>query len=526
MARDVEVYLQRKGSNAEASKMALLQIEHTYYKHDKMALAVHKAFEFNKKWGHYSDLHPAALGKTTATGENAHHPAASNGYPTVVPSDFDPSQYMEALVSVVFVHGDERAKTRALLCSVFHHALHDRYYQARDMFLISHVQDIIEKVDVGTQVLYNRTLVTMGVAAFKLGLIQQAHDSLSSICSGRVKELLAQATSRWNQDKDANQEQERKAERRRQVPYHMHINTDMLECCHLCSAMLLDLPLLARQGANFYPVSKSFRKYMMQHNRQVFTGPPENVRDHIMQAAKAILNGDHSKAIAFIMKLDTWSLLPGDGVEGVKATIKTKIVEMSLRVYLLTTGAHYDSITLAHLMELFQVESEVAKRAVSSMIAKKEISGAWEAGETVLTLYKVSPSSLQTVSKQVAEKINQLADCNERLLFPLSGGAAGYSQKDDAWAGERKGQWQGDGRGRFGGAGRGGGWKGQGGGGGGPGGGMNRFAGGRPQGSRAGGRKDDNKGKSNVWAAGKSGNAYTKRAAGGGAGQGQGQKRY
>jgi len=141
----------------------------------------------------------------------------------------------------------------------------------------------------------------------------------------------------------------------------------------------------------------------------------------------------------------------------------------------------------------------------------------------VLTLYKVSPSSLQTVSKQVAEKINQLADCNERLLFPLSGGAAGYSQKDDAWAGERKGQWQGDGRGRFGGARGGGGWKGQGGGGG-PGGGMNRFAGGRPQGSRAGGRKDDNKGKSNVWAAGKSGNAYTKRAAGGSAGQGQ--KRY
>ena len=512
LAARVAQYMMRKDKMPEASKMALLQIEHTYYKHEQMAKAVHKAHAFNKKWGLYSDLHPAALGKGAVADKNS-HPAAKMGYPSVNPPDFDPTKYMEDLVSFVFKHGEERTKTRALLCSVFHHALHDRYYQARDMFLISHVQDIIEKVEIGTQVLYNRALVTMGVAAFKLGLTQQAHDSLTNICSGRVKELLAQGTSRWSAEKDALREQELKAERRRQVPYHMHINTDLLEACHLVSAMLLELPQLSRSNLNSYPISKAFRKYMMQHNRQVFTGPPENVRDHIMAASKAVMKGEWAKAVTFVLKLDVWNLLPGGGSDKLRSDLKSKLVALSLRVYLLTSGRHYESVRLSHLTELFELDAVTARRVISAMISKKEISAAWEQDEEVLKLYNVSPSSVQTLSKIMAEKISDLADGNERLLYPLSGGAAGYSQKDDAWQGERKGQWQGE---RRYGA-RGGGWKGH------TPGNMHKM-GGRPQ-SRTGGRKDE-KPKANVWTQGKGGSsAYTKRASGGSAPQ-KGFSRY
>ena len=71
----------------------------------------------------------------------------------------DAAAKLEELSQFIFKHGDDRSRTRALLCSVYHHALHDRFHRARDMFLISHIQDVIEKADTKTMILYNRALV-------------------------------------------------------------------------------------------------------------------------------------------------------------------------------------------------------------------------------------------------------------------------------------------------------------------------------------------------------------------------------
>ena len=56
------------------------------------------------------------------------------------------------------------------------------------------------------------------------------------------QELLAQGTNRWH-DKDVEHE---RLERRRQIPYHMHINPDLLEVCHFVSALFLEMPHMAR----------------------------------------------------------------------------------------------------------------------------------------------------------------------------------------------------------------------------------------------------------------------------------------
>ena len=41
----------------------------------------------------------------------------------------------------------DRIRTCAILCHIYHHALHSRWYQARDLMLMSHLQDNIQHAD-------------------------------------------------------------------------------------------------------------------------------------------------------------------------------------------------------------------------------------------------------------------------------------------------------------------------------------------------------------------------------------------
>ena len=84
-------------------------------------------------------------------------------------------------------------RTRATLMLTYHHALHERWYQARDMMLMSHLQELITQSDTETQILYNRTMVQLGLCVFRAGLIHDAWNCLHEIhATTRVKELLAQ----------------------------------------------------------------------------------------------------------------------------------------------------------------------------------------------------------------------------------------------------------------------------------------------------------------------------------------------
>ena len=62
------------------------------------------------------------------------------------------SQVIDRLCKYVYTKGSDRVRTRAMLCHIYNHALHDRLYEARDLMLISHLQGEIQHSDIPTQV--------------------------------------------------------------------------------------------------------------------------------------------------------------------------------------------------------------------------------------------------------------------------------------------------------------------------------------------------------------------------------------
>lgn len=51
----------------------------------------------------------------------------------------------------------DRIRTCAILSHIYHHALHDRFYEARDLMLMSHLQDSIHHSDIPVQVIHSIT---------------------------------------------------------------------------------------------------------------------------------------------------------------------------------------------------------------------------------------------------------------------------------------------------------------------------------------------------------------------------------
>jgi len=424
VARGVAQYYIRAGDTAGAATAALLRLEHVYYKHDTFVAGVRdhaKAVE----------ARDAAVAANASGGDTVDVPA--------VPDFTPPTAVVKQLAEFVYKFGDDRCRTRALLCHVAHHALHGRFYAARDLLLMSHLQETVHNADVETQILYNRATALLGLCAFREGLVAEAHSCLAELCSSRVKELLAQGmqNARFS-DKNAEQE---KAERRRQTPYHMHINLDLLECVHLTAAMLLEVPNMhmEQKGGpqlSRRPISRYFRKHMDMFTRQVFTGPPENTRDHILSAAKALAAGDWEKCCSLVTGLDVWALLPGvDSAAKIKSQIEARIKAEALRTYLFAFSPFFESLSLEHLCTTFQLEPNAAHGLVSKMMINRELPGSWDQPTSTIVLHRLQPTPLQQLALQYAEKAVQLVEANERLL-DARGGGGGAARGDDRGGGK------------------------------------------------------------------------------------------
>ncbi|KAF9909263.1 Translation initiation factor 3 subunit c [Linnemannia zychae] len=380
------VYFKRLELTDSISRTTMRRLEHLYFKPDVVIVAV----------------------------ENATAALLSNKVST-------PTKDSEALIHDLCVYLYKNAnslqRTRAMLCHIYHHALHNRFFVARDMLLMSHLQETIHQADVTTQILFNRAMVQLGLCAFREGMIKEAHTCLHDISgTGRVKELLAQGLQAQRYG-TVSPEQE-KLERQRQLPFHMHINLELLECVYLTCSMLLEIPAMAQAGNSpenkKRVISKPFRRMLDYNSRQVFTGPPENTRDHIMGAAKALSIGEWERSVELIKAIKIWELMPG--CDKIKEMLAVKIQEEGLRTYLFTNASYYSSVGLESLAKMFNLSLNTTVAIVAKMVYNEELAASIDQVANVVQLHHVELSKMQALALAFAEKASGFVEGNEKLL--------------------------------------------------------------------------------------------------------------
>merc|ERR1719149_520219 len=172
--------------------------------------------------------------------------------------------------------------------------------------------------------------------------------------------------------------------------------------------MLLELPNLAHNS--FDPkrrataVSKTFRRLLDHFERQVFNGPPENIRDSVMATVQRLINGEWSAALESVDKLPVWGPLP----------------------------------------EPFELPEAEAHAVVSKMLLAGELHACWDQPTECITVQHMEPSKLQFLALQFADKTSQFVETNERVLDSRTG-SYGYKQDRENWndrGGDRGGGYQ------------------------------------------------------------------------------------
>lgn len=352
---------------------------------------------------------------------------------------------VKTLCNYLFKHSDGIIRARAMLCQVYFLALHDNYYRSRDLMLMSHLTENISNFDVSTQILFNRTLVQIGLCAFRAGLIYEAQNTLSEVCgSGRQKELLAQGII-MQRYSSVSPEQER-LERQRQLPFHMHINLELLECIYLTSSMFLEVPLMAQTSSS--PelkrriISKTFRRMLDYNERQVFNGPPENTRDGVIMSAKFLAAGDWKKATTLLSSIKIWDLMVQP--DKIKEMLTRQIQEDGLRTYLFTYAPFYDSLSISSLATMFELPEKKIAAIISRMISHEELAAALDqVNDAVIFRKGVELSRLQSQIVTLADKSMSLLEANEKTLEQRTQGTANAFQRDQGQGGRGRGRGRG-----------------------------------------------------------------------------------
>lgn len=398
-----QVYVESTTSISEhLARIALRRLDHIYFKPDQL-IAQNEKVAWENTWK------TPALEKSTLYTEGK-----------------SPSEVVAALTSFLNEQENKAYHKQALLCKTYYFAVNNKYAEARELFLNSQIYANIASADSATQVLYNRALVQLGLGAFKAGMIEESHQILNEIVNTqRLKELLGQG---YNSKYPS---QITTAEKLKLLPFHMHINLELVECVFMTLSMLIEIPALAASAAsgkdNKRKASiKSFKSKLEFHERQYFTGPPESIKDHLIYASRYLQKGNWDKAYQLLSSIKIWRLFADN--ELLLLMLKQQLQLEGLRTYIFTYKSIFTKLSVEKLSKQFAIEKSGVQSILEKMLSQGEILGSLDEAKDFINFTTDEPqrSKLQELASIMNEKLGLLLDKNEKTS------SNGHSRKPNA----------------------------------------------------------------------------------------------
>jgi len=283
---------------------------------------------------------------------------------------------MKKLSKGVFaVRHTKQEAQRVYLFLAYHHAIHGRYNQAKALILSSHIQSFIERSDPDTITLYHRVLCQIGTALFQAGHIEKAHETLSELASARHSSLLmAQKGRNLNLD----EEEEEKLARVQIVPYHMRVDYEFAELAFLVCSMLLEItPLVASEYDQQKPrVSRAFFQALVGVEKAFTLATIQEAsfpRECVSVATHALVQADWRRCCEVLfnaarMERRVWAQCRD--VDQLKETVRRRIKEEALKIYLYSYSPLYKSFSVELLAARFDMKESAVAAVVNKMISR------------------------------------------------------------------------------------------------------------------------------------------------------------
>ncbi|AET40391.1 translation initiation factor eIF3 core subunit c Ecym_5658 [Eremothecium cymbalariae DBVPG len=328
---------------------------------------------------------------------------------------------IDTLCTFVSNEHDQLLKKRATLYQIYFYALNNEFKKGKDMLVESNVRTAINSQDPTIQILFNRVVVQLGIAAFKLCLVEDCHQILNEVSTAsHLRDILGQQSlQRASNNVGANGT----ATPTEQLclPFHQHINLDLIDAVFMTCSLLIEIPHMAAFFSGIkvkrIPYSqKSIRRALEHYEKSSFQGSPETLRDHVIHAAKAMQKGNWSQCIQYLRGISTWSLL-GNNVEEVFIKLSERVQIESLKTYIFTYKRFYSKLSVAKLSQLFSLPNEQVIEVVESLTDGMNIKGSlneskemiiFERGDEITKLEEVA-IKLNKETKYQIERLNNVS---------------------------------------------------------------------------------------------------------------------